>query len=172
MRRKVVLAVLLAGITLAGLIAWLTTSLRTPGSDAPPSRPEVVSATQAVAETNHESGSKEPQPASAAFSHSPPSNPPAASGSISEADAILVRLNSTDRETRKAALEDATQLEDRSIVPRLREIADRTEDPAEKAEILAAIEFINLPSVTEYLKSQQAQKASGQAGTPAGPTDR
>jgi hypothetical protein len=75
-------------------------------------------------------------------------------------DAILGELQNPDKEIRKGALEAAIQFGDRSVVPRLKEVAAETQDPAEKAEILAAIDYINLPSLTEYLAAQRAQSSS------------
>ena len=62
---------------------------------------------------------------------------------------ILADLEKPNREVRKAALERAKGLDDRSIVPQLQEIADRADDPHDKADILDAIKFINLPSIIE-----------------------
>ncbi|HEY5297908.1 MAG TPA: hypothetical protein VIK59_08275 [Verrucomicrobiae bacterium] len=77
-------------------------------------------------------------------------------------DAILAELRTnSDKQIRAAALEAAIQFDDRSVVPQLQQIADETEDPDEKADILAAIDYINLPSLTEYLADHPAP-----AGTP------
>jgi hypothetical protein len=74
-------------------------------------------------------------------------------------DTILSELRNSDREIRKAAVDAAIQFSDRSVVPRLKEVAAETQDPAEKAELLEAIEYINLPSLTEYLAEQRAREA-------------
>ncbi|MGB7749642.1 MAG: HEAT repeat domain-containing protein [Verrucomicrobiia bacterium] len=84
-------------------------------------------------------------------------------------DAILAELQNPDKFIRTAALEAAIQFNDRSVVPRLKEIADQTEDPAEKAAIQQAIDYINLPSLTEYLAEQKAARAAG--GQTAPPQD-
>jgi len=73
-------------------------------------------------------------------------------------DAILMEMRNPDKEIRAAALEAAIQFGDRSVVPRLQEIAAQTEDPAEKTAILEAIDYINLPSLTEYGAQQKATK--------------
>ena len=86
---------------------------------------------------------------------------------------ILAALEDPNRETRKAALDQAVQLDDRSLIPSLKAIAERTTDQLEKADILNAVEFINLPSVTEYLVAQQAQRAAaGQPDPPRTLTNR
>ena len=88
-------------------------------------------------------------------------------------DAILAELQNPDKEIRHAALEAAIQFGDRSVVPRLQEIADQTEDSAEKAEILEAIDYLNLPSLTEYLAERRAQAAAnGQTNQSQTPADR
>jgi hypothetical protein len=67
-------------------------------------------------------------------------------------DAILSEVaTNSDKQIRAAALEAAIQFDDRSVVPRLQEIAAQTDDPEEKKNILDAIDYINLPSLTEYL---------------------
>ena len=84
-------------------------------------------------------------------------------------DAIWAELKNPDKAIRKAALEAAIQFGDRSVVPRLKEIAGQTEDPAEKAAIQQAIDYINLPSLTERLAEQKAARAAG--GETAPPQD-
>jgi hypothetical protein len=71
---------------------------------------------------------------------------------VASRDAILseVKTNS-DRRIRAAALEAAIQFDDRSVVPPLQAIAAQTDDPEEKQNILDAIDYINLPSLTEYM---------------------
>jgi len=72
-------------------------------------------------------------------------------------DTILSELRTnSDRTIRAAALEAAIQFGDRSVVPPLQEIAAQTEDPEEKQKILEAIDYINLPSLTEYLAAHPA----------------
>ena len=68
---------------------------------------------------------------------------------------ILVELKNPDHEIREAALDALKQANDRSVVPAMQQIADQTQDPAEKQAILDAIDFINLPSLTEYLHQHQ-----------------
>jgi HEAT repeat protein len=63
---------------------------------------------------------------------------------------IADELKNPDKEIRKAALEALKQANDRSVVPQMQQMADQTDDPGEKQAILDAIDFINLPSLTEY----------------------
>jgi hypothetical protein len=78
-------------------------------------------------------------------------------------------MRNPDKAIRKGALEAAIQFGDRSVVPTLQDIAAQTDDPAEKAEILAAIDYINLPSLTEYLSQRNA---AGLTNTPQISTNR
>lgn len=64
-------------------------------------------------------------------------------------DKILAELQNPLKEVREAALQATINFNNRSVVPRLRELAELTEDPREKASILDAIDYINLPSLTE-----------------------
>lgn len=76
-------------------------------------------------------------------------------------DAILAEVkNNPDRRIRAAALQAAIQFDDRSVVPPLQDIAAQTGDPEEKANILAAIDYINLPSLTEYLAANPHQQST------------
>ena len=75
-------------------------------------------------------------------------------------ETILGELRNPDRQIRKGALEATIQFEDRAAIPRLKEIAAETEDEDEKTEILAAADFLALPSLTEYLAQQQAMGAT------------
>lgn len=70
---------------------------------------------------------------------------------------IIDELKNSDKEIRKASLEAIQQANDRSVIPQMKQIADETDDAQEKQDILDAIDFINLPSLTEYL--QQSHKA-------------
>jgi hypothetical protein len=83
-------------------------------------------------------------------------------------DAILDEMQNPDKAIRKAALEASIQFGDCSVVPRLQEIAAQTEDTAEKAAILEAIDYINLPSLTEYREQQKAARAAtGMTNSPS-----
>lgn len=73
-------------------------------------------------------------------------------------ETILSELRNPDRQIRKGALEATIQFEDRAAIPRLKEIAAETDDEEEKSELLAAADYLNLPSLTEYLAQQQNQQ--------------
>ncbi len=79
-------------------------------------------------------------------------------------NAILLELENPDKEIRKGALEATVEFRDRSSIPRLQVIAESTTDPQEKSEILEAIEYLKLPTLTERLTEAQAS-----AGTSAPP---
>ncbi len=74
---------------------------------------------------------------------------------------IVDELKNPDRAIRKAALDALEQANDRSVVPQMQQIADQTDDPDDKQAIQDAIDFINLPSLTEVRQQQKAQMASG-----------
>jgi len=75
-------------------------------------------------------------------------------------NAILLELQNPNKEIRKGALEAAIEFRDRSSIPRLQEIAGSTQDPNEKAELLEAIEYLKLPTLTEHLAELQANAAN------------
>ena len=68
---------------------------------------------------------------------------------------IVDELKNPDKAIRLVALEALEQANDRSVVPQMQQIAEQTDDPGEKQAILDAIDFINLPSLTEYLHQHQ-----------------
>lgn len=75
---------------------------------------------------------------------------------------IVDELKNPDKAIRRAALDALEQANDRSVIPQMQQIADQTDDPDDKQAIQDAIDFINLPSLTEVLQQQKAQKmASG-----------
>ena len=73
---------------------------------------------------------------------------------------ILGELKNPDRGIQKAALDALEQANDRSFVPQMQQIADQTTDPDLKQAIQDAIDYINLPSLTEIKQQQKAQKAA------------
>lgn len=86
---------------------------------------------------------------------------------------IVSELTNPDRQIRKGALEAAVQFGDRSVTAKLRELADGTADAEEKAELIAAADYINLPSMTEFLAEQRnAKSLSPETGKPVGSTNR
>ena len=72
-------------------------------------------------------------------------------------EGVLAALGSSDKTMRAAAIEKAKNFEDRSVVPPLQAAAERLEDAEEKAALLAAIDFINLPSVAELQEEQRSK---------------
>jgi len=65
--------------------------------------------------------------------------------------AILVEMKNPDPKIRSAALQATVQFNDRSAIPALQKIADETQDAFEKTDILKAIEYMKLPSLTELM---------------------
>ena len=76
---------------------------------------------------------------------------------------ILTELSNPEKEIRKAAVEALVQSGDRSVIPRLQELAANTEDLAEKTELNETIDFLKLPSLTE---KRPDWKASAQTNAP------
>ena len=68
---------------------------------------------------------------------------------------IITALKDPRPEIRKAALEATIQLGSRDAIPVLKELAAKTEDPREKVEILDAIEFLELPSLSEIKRPRR-----------------
>jgi hypothetical protein len=71
-------------------------------------------------------------------------------------NAILSEMTNSDSALRKAALRAAVEFDDRGVIPRLRQIASETEDPGEKKAILDAVNYLSLPTLTEYLQQHPA----------------
>ena len=69
---------------------------------------------------------------------------------------IWSELSNPDKEIRDGALAAVVQFGDRSVAPRLRELAAQTEDPAEKAGILADADYLELPSLTDLSRSPKS----------------
>ena len=82
-------------------------------------------------------------------------------------NAILAELRNPDERIRAAALEATIQFGDRSVIPKLQEIAEQTADPAEQSAIFKAIDYLKLPSFSEYLAEKRALEAAGQTNTPS-----
>jgi len=80
-------------------------------------------------------------------------------------DIILSELNNRDPEIRKAALEATIQFGSRDAIPKMADAVSQTDDPAEKAAIADAIEFLKLPSLTE-IHAQSQPNANNAAGAP------
>ena len=75
---------------------------------------------------------------------------------------ILAGMTNAEPQIRKAALNAVIQFNDRSAIPALQKIADATSDPFEKVDILKAIDYIKLPSFTEYMAYKNALKKARQ----------
>ena len=70
---------------------------------------------------------------------------------------IWSELANPDKEIRSGALDAVVQFGDRSVTPALRQLAAKTEDPAEKASILAAADHLDLPTLSELRSTQKAK---------------
>lgn len=183
MRPKVVIPILLLAIGGLGIAAWLSKSFRpqaapafadvpTAKSDAAPAPPKVVlKAVPAPATPRAREDTVAAKILSNAAVEIAPVSQQAHEEFVSKRSdelmglamekspeahqQIVDELKNPDKEIRKAALEAIQQADDRSVVPQMRQIADQTDDPAEKQAILEAIDFINLPTLTEYLHQHQ-----------------
>ena len=147
MSTKIVLAVLLTGLGAVAIMLLAFPPRQPPPQPPPPTEAaEAPQGSQSASEANTNANPAFPLAPAAAKAQA---TAPGADDPRSAA-AILADLQSPDKEVRAQAIERAKQLEDRSIVARLQEIADRTEDAQERAAALAAIDFINLPSLTAF----------------------
>jgi len=73
----------------------------------------------------------------------------AMTGNISSLTTIESELNDPDRRIRDAAVSAAIQFGDRSAIPALQTAITRTEDPQEKINLQKAVDFLELPSMTD-----------------------
>ena len=174
MRPKVVVAILLLAAGLLGVIVLVSKALRPQSTtsadsgkvslaatvsnqpvEAPASNPPPVVSVAPVAVTNEAPAAGTNDAAAHAQYVSrriEELNALAMNNDVQSRDTILSELKKNpDKEIRAAALEAAIQYDDRSVVPPMQEIAAQTEDPDEKAAILEAIDYINLPSLTEFM---------------------
>lgn len=187
MRPKVVVAILLLAVGLLGGIALVAKILRpqSTGASADSGKisPAAVIPPAAVSSNVVLVRAIDPAPmisaAPVAFTNEAPTNDAAANAvyvrqqiqkldklswnsDVESRDAILSELkNNPNKTIRVAALEAAIQFGDRSVVPPMQEIAAQTQDPEEKASILEAIDYINLPSLTEYMAAHPSPPGSG-----------
>ena len=81
-------------------------------------------------------------------------------------ETILGELTNRDPEIRKAAVEASMQFGSRDAIPKLMDAAAQTDDPHEKAEILEAIEFLKLPSLSETLAQAGGQTPRARSSRP------
>jgi HEAT repeat protein len=80
---------------------------------------------------------------------------------------ILQELDNPDKEIRSAALEAAIQFgETTNTISRLKDLVNRTSDPAEQKTLLEAIEFIALPPISELKPNPNPPKPTDQAPVP------
>jgi hypothetical protein len=175
LRPKVVIAILSIALGVLGILAWISRDSRP--------QPDAVPAEHSPADANPALVVPAAKPANAGWiapSVAANAGTATAAGSENEYDKlvdtrcaelkamamqndpqahqqIVDELQNADKNIRQAALEALKQADDRSVVPRMQQMADQTNDPARKQEILDAIEFINLPSLSEYLHQHQKQ---------------
>jgi hypothetical protein len=78
-------------------------------------------------------------------------------------ETFFSEIRNPEPEIRRAALDGITQSGVRDLIPRLNEVAAQTDDPKQKRAITDAIDFLQLPTLTELLR-QQAE--TGNNGNP------
>lgn len=66
-------------------------------------------------------------------------------------ETLVSELMNPDREVRAAVLDLITQSGNRAAIPKLEALAARLEDPAAQREVLDAVDFLKLPTLTELL---------------------
>jgi hypothetical protein len=176
MRPKVVVAILLLAAGLLGVIVLMSNALH-PQSTSSSADSGKVSPAAAASNQLVETPASNPPPVvaaapaadtNAAAAHAQyvsrrikELNALAMNDDVQSRDTILSELkNNPDKKIRAAALEAAIQFDDRSVVPPMQEIAAQTQDPDEKAAILEAIDYINLPSLTEYMAAHPSTPGS------------
>jgi hypothetical protein len=160
MRLKVLLSALLMAGALVGGAVWVAGALRASSAPAPAAMAKAANPPAIV-----RAASPDPQPLKVATPLRQENTLPAPNPD--SADGILADLEKPGRDVHQAALQRARELDDRSIIPRLREIAARAGDAHDKADILDTIDFLNLPSVVEDMAAAQAARAA--AGEPDPP---
>jgi hypothetical protein len=174
MRPKVVIIIFLAAVGILGVAAWISQASRKQ-PDPIPAPPTVTASIPAQTPDAAPVSSKTIQPAEASNTSRPAiqvSETNHAEWVMEESDRLdklaaeadpeahkknVEELKNPDREIRLAALEALKQADDRSVVPQLQEIAAQTENPEDKQAIQETIDFINLPSLTEYTHQSHAK---------------
>ena len=165
MRPKFVVAILLLAFVVLGTMVFLSRPARpVPGGGVPENMPTAQTATGSppaniISVSMPPAGTNVIPPASA-----PPvvqATNPAVNAEDRNAELMALAMNddtnslntiwselaNPDKEIRAGALAAVVQFGDRSVVPRLRELAAQTDDAAEKASILEAADFLELPSL-------------------------
>jgi hypothetical protein len=79
-------------------------------------------------------------------------------------DTILSELDNGDPSIRQAAVEAAVQFGSRDAIPRLMKAAAQADDPKDKSAILDAIEFLNLPTLTEAMRQKNQSTPDASSG--------
>jgi hypothetical protein len=167
MRLKVVIPILLFAFAVLGVAVFLSRSVRPePGGGGPVNMPVA----QTAANPSPVEVFSAPAPPPVANDKAPAAVPPVIQGTnhaeyvrervaelmelamnddSNSLDTIWSELSNTNKEIRAGALAAVVQFGDRSVTQRLRELAAQTEDPAEKAAILAAADHLDLPPLGE-----------------------
>ncbi len=70
--------------------------------------------------------------------------------------AICADLYSSDKEIRAAAIDAVVQFGDKSVVPRLRALAQQSNDSDEKAHLQQAADTLELPNLSELKPTPRA----------------
>lgn len=175
--------VLLAVIGLTGVLA--VKSLRQPSSNPPQTvasgaanLPEITSAegarpessssgavpSAAVTATSEDARPQDPEDAKAAVEKRKDELMQlAANNDPQSLETILSELANRDPEIRQAALEATKSFGDRSAVPRLKQIAEATDDPSERQAILDTVHFLDLPSISEFARSNRSRPVAAKA---------
>ena len=84
-------------------------------------------------------------------------------------ETILSELNNRNPSIREAAVQAAVQFGSRDAIPRLQDAAAKADDPEEKADILEAIEFLKLPTLSEALNQATQSTPDASRGTNSQP---
>ncbi|HOW65164.1 MAG TPA: HEAT repeat domain-containing protein [Candidatus Paceibacterota bacterium] len=84
-------------------------------------------------------------------------------------ESIMAELKNPHQLVRKAALDAIIQFGDRSVLPRLQELAAQTTDAQERQDILEAVAYLKLPSLTEYLATRKARLSAKGVEDPSRP---
>ena len=80
---------------------------------------------------------------------------------------ILSELVNRDAEIRKTAVQASVQFGSRDAIPALADAATQTDDPRERVAIQEAIEFLKLPSLSEFAE----QRKAADTGAPVLPSE-
>jgi hypothetical protein len=76
--------------------------------------------------------------------------------------ALLDKVKSPEQEVRKAALEAVVQFNDTNAIPQLNAALQQLEDPRDKAAVLEAISYLQLPDTKDELLPPQVQNAQSE----------